>query len=809
MSRHRAIIGLLLVLAVGRSACWGADISPRQRLAAQYLRSAMSLMEARTISVKAIEGAVFLVQLATDLDPDNAELWRALLEMIDSQDRPEDDELRRTVLENLVRLDPADDVVRLRQISASLAQHQTIKARIDAYQQLLWTSKPAQLGPAITSRLAFDLAMLLSRDDDVQGYAKWLGEAAAADPSNRSAVAAATGFFRLNVHDAFAEAELLTSLMLADPTDVVTETALAQLLLDHGAYAAADRIYRVTERTYDVSGSYSPDGMLADRAVAQWGRGKVQDALDTVRVRQGQADAVYRRSIRQQNPEMTRLELARLHSPVAATLATIRAAIHNRLGDDDQVESSMRGVRGAFAAEIDRLRATEDIDPKVVADRLRQAAWVFLWLGGNVDDAVGFLDAAKEVVVSDEGLDQTTQARFDGWLAMRRGEVDQAIALLEPVAEDDVPAALGLALAHLKKGERREGARGLLRVARAQPGSLIGVWAGDLLAELIGRRLKPAELDPLATQLKALIDSVPLVFDRFPDEPTRAVSLRIVPAKDTFDPYEPIIVNLHITNHSPFPLAIDSGGPIRSRVILIPTIQIPRDLRYGQLTPIVVDIDRRLRLEPRQTLVIPVDLRRSQIGDLLNNAHPLRGALLRIRAVLNFWVPKQGVIRPALLGSEIEIQQPIRVNGVRLTQGWLENAIGVAIDPDTADDLATMALLSRLVPGVAPGQVNPNLVELVGDSVQALAEGYAKLDSISQAWLLGVVPRINVIQPMLAMARKSDDKYVQISYLLFQVEDPADPMLDAGKRSDDPDVKYAAEFLELAMKRAAAARANQ
>ncbi len=51
MFPYRAIIGLLLVLAVGRSACWGADVSPKQQLASQYLRSAMSLMEARTISV--------------------------------------------------------------------------------------------------------------------------------------------------------------------------------------------------------------------------------------------------------------------------------------------------------------------------------------------------------------------------------------------------------------------------------------------------------------------------------------------------------------------------------------------------------------------------------------------------------------------------------------------------------------------------------------------------------------------------------------------------------------------------------------
>ena len=74
MSRHRVIIGLLLALAVGRSACWGADISPRQRLAAQFLRSAMSLMEAGPVNVNGLEGAVFLVRLATDREPDEAEL---------------------------------------------------------------------------------------------------------------------------------------------------------------------------------------------------------------------------------------------------------------------------------------------------------------------------------------------------------------------------------------------------------------------------------------------------------------------------------------------------------------------------------------------------------------------------------------------------------------------------------------------------------------------------------------------------------------------------------------------------------------
>ena len=803
MSRHRTIIGLSLGLLVGYSTTWAADAPPRQLLAGQYLRTAMILMETNSVNIQSLQDAVFLLQQATNLDPDNAEIWRTLLELLDLQDRSEDDQLRQTVLEHIAQLDPNDDVVQLRLINTSIAQRQTLQERIEAYEQLLSAQNRAELGAAITSRLALDLALLLSRNNDVQGYSNWVGEAVAADPSNRAAVAEAAGFFRMNVTDAFAEAELLTSLMLADPAEVVTQVSLAQLLLDHGAHTAADRIYGVSEDTFEAGGSFAPSGMLADRAVAQWGRGHVQAALQTIRSRQDQADVMFRQRVRQQNPELTRLELARMKAPVAATLATIRAAIHNRLGDD-QIESSLLGVQMAYQAEIGQLRGAENPDASALLDRYLQAAWVLVWLDGDMELVTIFLDNAKETL-GENGLNPSAQSRFDGWIALRRGELDQAIALLETHAEDDLAAQLGLALAQLRKGNRPDGAGGLLRVARAQPGSLIGVWAADLLAELIGRRLTPAELDPQAEQLTQLIDSIPLVYDRFPRDPSLAFALRVVPVKNTFKPYEPVIINLEITNHAPFPLAIDNGGPIRARVVLIPTMQIARDLRVSQLAPIVVDIDRRLRLEPRQTLVVPIDLRRTGINDLLNNMHPMRGALLRIRAISNFWVPKEGVIRPGVLGTESKLRQPIRVDGVRLTQPWVEHAISAAIAPASTDDLATMALLSRLALVLQPDQAAPELIQLVRESVQALAEGFAKIDSISQAWLLAVLPPIGLMEPMMAMARKSPDKYVQISYLLYHVTDPSDPMLDAAKRSDDPDIRSAADVVEAAIKRAQAA----
>ena len=97
------------------------------------------------------------------------------------------------------------------------------------------------------------------------------------------------------------------------------------------------------------------------------------------------------------------------------------------------------------------------------------------------------------------------------------------------------------------------------------------------------------------------------------------------------------------------------------------------------------------------------------------------------------------------------------------------------------------------------------MIQLVRESVQALSEVFAKIDSISQAWLLTVLPPIGLMEPMKAMARKSPDKYVQISYLLYHVTDSSDPMLDAAKRSDDPDIRSAADVVEAAIERAQAA----
>ncbi len=53
------------------------------------------------------------------------------------------------------------------------------------------------------------------------------------------------------------------------------------------------------------------------------------------------------------------------------------------------------------------------------------------------------------------------------------------------------------------------------------------------------------------------------------------------------------------------------------------------------------------------------------------------------------------------------------------------------------------------------------------------------------------------------MARKSEEKLVRISYLLYRLSGPDDPMLAAAKRGTDDEVRVIADVVETALKRQA------
>lgn len=788
-----------MALAVWQTAT-AADLSPQQRLARRLARAAGTAVETPPLTVEAMEGAVVILREAVALDPDNAELWRVLLKLAALSER---EDVESEAVGQLMRLDPDDDVVRLRYINGIIERYQTVEERLKAYQVLLAPENRSRLGsPALASRLAEDLAVLLDRSGDVEGFAHWLAEAVAIDPANRSAAATAAGFFRASVSDDYAEAELLIAAILADPTAYDTQVLLGQLLLNNGAYVGADRIYGLAAATHSMTGMAPRSGMLADRAVAQWGRGDADAALEGVRRRQREYDEQYRWQMRSQQPDLTPLDLARMHAPIVGTLATVRAAIHNRRGDEE-AGPSLASAIASYESEIKQLRSEENPDLDEIAERYLQMAWIALWLGGEIDQATGFMGAAEQEIGRD-GISDTARRRFDGWMALRRDDPGRAIELLGPMAEGDPVAALGQALAQRQNGQKRTAARLLWDIAAGNPGTLLGVWAADLLKEMLGR---PLPVSGEAARLEELVNSIPSIVFRLPDEPTLALSVRLVPAKTTFSPFEPVILNIEVTNNAPFPLAIDPRGPIRPQIVVIITAGVSRQQDIGELRPIIVDLDRRLRLEPGDRLVIPVDLRQSVLAHVMSIV-PLRGAVLQVRAVSNFGLTGEQVIRAGVLGSEVHAP-PIRIDGHRVTSRWVAEAIADIVAMDSAEDLITAGLLGHLITNlerdtgssIFAGSSRAEVRQLSADAASAITEAYGRMDEPSRAWLLAVLPRDGPFDTLHAMAQKDSSRLVRMTYLLFCLTGPKDPMIDAAKRGDDQVVRGVADLVEFGMSR--------
>ncbi len=773
----------------------GAGLTTRELLSSELASAATTLTGAQPLTVEGLQTAILLLNEAAELTPGDPERWRQLFAAADLGEHPD---LRRKALEHIVRLDPADDVARLRYVNDAIDLYQTVEERMDAYRKLLAEPNRKALGPAVASRLANDLAWLLNRSGDVDGFSHWLGEAVALDPSNRNAAATAAGFFRMNVaNDPFAEGELLTSLVLADPVSHEAQVLLAGLLLENGAYAGADRLYAMAARSARVAGAQPSSGLLADRALAQWGRGDVDGALETIRLRQREVDEPYRDELRRSEPDLTPLDLARRHAPLGGTLATVRAAVLKHCGSPSAA-GALEDAIVAYEAEIDAIRQAADANPALGAGRCLDAASVVLWLGGDPQRAERFIESA----LSFQGapLDAATRARFDGWLALRRGEYARAVELLQPLAESDPGARLGLAMSLRESGRLADAARNLNALAAARPGTLIGVWAAYALADDIGRKPPPSET---ANRLEALAASIPQVLDHLADDPTLAVSLRLVVPQVAVGPYEPIVVNLEITNNAPFPIAIDRRGPIRPQVALVVAAQMARDRALNELPPIVVDINRRLRLDPRQRLVVPVDLRRGSLAQILNQA-PLRGATLKIRAISAFRMTGPQLLGPGAMGEQVE-SPPLRVDGVRLSAGFIPHSIAAILQADSLQDVALVALLSHVIYRIdyvlksgKPEELDqfaaamrgyPDPSRLAADAAAAVGETYAKLDTVSRAWLLGAMARSELLDPVYESAHQDQDRLVRVMYLLACLTTAEDPALSAAMASDDPVVR--------------------
>lgn len=809
------IFSLLLPAAIWSVALAAPENVTARRLAAELARAATMRLATDPLTINSIEAATLLTQEALALDDGNIELWQQAFNLALLS---ENDSLRDRAVANILRLDPAHEPARLIRLTTAIDRFQTVEQRLDAYERLLTDTNIRSIGSAVGSRMAVDAALLHQRLGNVDQFTRWLAKAIEWDSSNRAAAAIAAGFFSTNINDPAGQAELLLNLMLADPTDAGTHVELGQRLLENGAFTSGARMYRLGANALAKDGKEVLKTLVIDLALALWAGGRVDESLGVLHRRQTEMDLGYRLFVQSQQPELTLDQIKALPCPVDAELALADAVIRvsealSKAARADATSADALAItqaRESWAQRgIDALQGSIDVarematlpederqgfvyDPKQMASAYITMAWLALWTDTSVDKVESWLASAEDL----QPIDPAAKERFRGWMLLRTNDADGAAAALAPLSANDVAAHLGLAHARLLQGRRADAAREFLAIVRQQPGSMIGIWSAARFKDIVGTAIPPTET---AVKLESLVATLSTQFDRYVEDSSLAISLRIIPSKTTFDPFEPVTYTIELTNNSPIPLAIDRNGPLRPHLLMLCTVRSVQTTGTGDLRPFIIDLGRRLRLEPRQRLVIPIDLRENWPGAVIDS-YALDGAIVRLRALLNFGLNNAGVAEPRLLGTEIEAPM-IRIDGIRMGPNWIAEAAAQLASLAGEALLEHMAMMTHRVAARPAQPPPPEERDVLYNARLLLAERFARLNGLSQAWVLAVMHRgvglaVEGLGPMHAIARKSEDRLVTISTLLFHSVGARDPVYEAAKRHQDPVVRRLAELFE-------------
>jgi hypothetical protein len=255
---------------------------------------------------------------------------------------------------------------------------------------------------------------------------------------------------------------------------------------------------------------------------------------------------------------------------------------------------------------------------------------------------------------------------------------------------------------------------------------------------------------------------------------------------------------------SVLPLALDPAGPIRPQLVITLNVNTANvDMpNLDNLPALVLDVGRRIRLLPHERMIMQIDLRRYGHGRIFD-ALVRNGAIVRVQAILNFVGTQMAAVEEGLYGCEVTAPL-LRFEGVRTTPQWLADALETVespVFPSTPDAVRTYVLLGHKACIPLPRGASQEERDFNTRAIQSMAAAFDRLTPMQQAWVLSVLPpQVESLEPILAKARTSDDRFVQLAYMLFKLSGSSDPIMSKLKADDDPDIRRLAELTESAIK---------
>lgn len=215
---------------------------------------------------------------------------------------------------------------------------------------------------------------------------------------------------------------------------------------------------------------------------------------------------------------------------------------------------------------------------------------------------------------------------------------------------------------------------------------------------------------------------------------------------------DPIVATVTLRNMTEAPLAVGDVGSLPATLLLVAR---PEDT--DPPPPIVVDLRRRIRLDPHQAVTVDVPIHRGEIGNRLS-MQPTAEIDLAVSAVLNPRIADDGSVMVPPIGA-LAAARPIQRRGLPATDANLAMWIQTVTDqpPTHADTLTAAARLCRLI---ANGQIaESNHARIAA----ALVDLYARTDTTGRAWLAcfhpeGHLPNLRAqidaeTDPLIALCR--------------------------------------------------------
>jgi tetratricopeptide (TPR) repeat protein len=777
----------------------------------------LSLMGQANPLPEQVDRAVILIDQATRLDPGNAELWRLKAEALQLEDDPA---AIADVLRTYIRLRPEDDRGQLLLISRLAEQQQTIDHRMGFYQRLLEGKSAERLTAALRSRLASRLAMLVAEQGDMVRYRELLAEALERDSTNKAAAIEIYADRIRSDKPLDQVASALFTVFNADPTDSQTHALIAGQLLRCGQYEQAMSWFESASTLRTARGQSLDMAMAETWGRAMWGSGQGEQVLQLV----GQVQQMYEnllanaeRQVRSQQiaefqadleaqglepRQMTEEEFNALPSIDRETLAAeaglpeawppvslqvLRLLILHGSGNDAMARDAFLKLE----EDISTLLADEDIEPAARTDLLIALAWSHLICDQNIQDVPSVLKSLEEASTIDPAMLQAMR----GWLALRQGLDNKAREMLVDVGESaSAYADYGLYLVDLKKGVSPEAQLERLNaIHQTSPASVAGLLAVAQIRKLG----QPLTHTNECQRVAAVFEQVPDDLRRIVDHPRQYIMLTANLDQYKFSYTEPITVNVSVRNVGRIPLSMGPDGSITGNLFFVPNVTF-NGQPVPNIAPVVVDMARRLRLEPGRSLSVTTRVDAGQLGLLLRSA-PAVVADLRTSAVLNPAIMPNGAIAPGVLGT-VAHMRPIE------RQTWVPsdaNFTQLMVQLSGSDSRRTMnaaAILMQMAAGTR--EEDDEGMQRAARWAEAVNRAFPELNPVEQAWAASFIPRLPHIQPLfeptLTAANRSDNTLVRLALLATQVTETDSPVLNAALRMPEGPVReYARATLNM------------